>query len=124
MEQLEKNNATLREDVDSTKGKIDKLLELFQAMASNENILQDGNSSPNHTTEGVRCSMPHKATPVNAHPNVESAQMYRVLEERLEAIEGFSVYGSNALDMCLVPDVVIPPKFKVPDFEKYRGVHC
>jgi len=124
MEQLEKNNAALREDVDSIQEKIDKLLVLFQAMASNENILQDGNSSPIHTIEGVGCSMPHQATPVNAHPNAESAQMYRALEERLEAIEGFSVYGSNALDMCLVPDVVVPPKFKVPDFEKYKGIHC
>ena len=26
--------------------------------------------------------------------------------------------------MCLVPDVVIPPKFKAPDFDKYRGTGC
>lgn len=26
--------------------------------------------------------------------------------------------------MCLVPDVVIPPKFKVSDFEKYKGLNC
>ncbi|MCI23836.1 hypothetical protein A2U01_0045018 [Trifolium medium] len=50
--------------------------------------------------------------------------MYRALEERLKAVEGFSAYGVDAMDMCLVPDVVIPPKFKVPDFEKYKGIHC
>jgi len=27
-------------------------------------------------------------------------------------------------DLCLVPDVVIPPKFKVPDFDKYKGTTC
>ena len=27
-------------------------------------------------------------------------------------------------ELCLVPDVVIPPKFKVPDFEKYKGTTC
>ena len=27
-------------------------------------------------------------------------------------------------DLCLVPDVVIPPKFKVPDFNKYKGTTC
>ncbi|MCI64815.1 gag-protease polyprotein, partial [Trifolium medium] len=26
--------------------------------------------------------------------------------------------------MCLVPDVVVPPKFKAPDFEKYKGLKC
>ncbi|XP_019435942.1 PREDICTED: uncharacterized protein LOC109342407 [Lupinus angustifolius] len=26
--------------------------------------------------------------------------------------------------MCLVPDVVLPPKFKVPEFEKYNGTTC
>ncbi|XP_073219742.1 uncharacterized protein [Cicer arietinum] len=33
-------------------------------------------------------------------------------------------YGLEAFDMCLVPDVTIPPKFKVPDFEKYKGNTC
>ena len=27
-------------------------------------------------------------------------------------------------ELCLVPDVVIPPKFKVPDFDKYKGTTC
>ncbi|XP_045822052.1 uncharacterized protein LOC123914933 [Trifolium pratense] len=26
--------------------------------------------------------------------------------------------------MCLVPDVVVPPKFKAPDFDKYKGTGC
>ena len=28
------------------------------------------------------------------------------------------------MDLCLIPGVVLPPKFKVPDFDKYRGVTC
>ena len=48
-----------------------------------------------------------------------------VLEERLRMIEGASVYEfGNVARLCLVPDVVIPPKFKVPEFEKYKGVTC
>jgi len=31
---------------------------------------------------------------------------------------------ANMEDLCLVPDVVIPPKFKVPDFNKYKGTTC
>ena len=27
-------------------------------------------------------------------------------------------------ELCLVPDVVIPPKFKVSDFDKYKGTTC
>jgi hypothetical protein len=50
--------------------------------------------------------------------------MYRALEERLKVVEGFNAYGLDAMDMCLVPDVVIPPKFNVPDFEKYKGNQC
>ena len=35
------------------------------------------------------------------------------------------MYGSvNAEDLCLVPDVVIPPKLKTPEFDKYDGTGC
>jgi len=48
-----------------------------------------------------------------------------VLEERLRMIEGANAYEfGNATGLCLVPDVVIPPKFKVPEFEKYKGTTC
>ncbi|KAJ9168548.1 hypothetical protein P3X46_020054 [Hevea brasiliensis] len=44
------------------------------------------------------------------------------LEERLRAIEGLNMYGSvDVASLRLVPDVVVPPKFKVPDFDKYTG---
>ncbi|MCI81157.1 hypothetical protein A2U01_0102429 [Trifolium medium] len=39
----------------------------------------------------------------------------------MRAVEGNNIYGLNAFDMCLVPDVVIPAKFKAPEFEKYKG---
>jgi len=48
-----------------------------------------------------------------------------ILEERLRMIEGASSCEfRDVAGLCLVPDVVIPPKFKVPDFEKYKGVTC
>ncbi|MCI20433.1 hypothetical protein A2U01_0041595 [Trifolium medium] len=37
MEQLEQNHAAMREDVDSIKFKMDKLLELFQTLGTKEN---------------------------------------------------------------------------------------
>ncbi|KAA3460665.1 Integrase, catalytic core [Gossypium australe] len=30
----------------------------------------------------------------------------------------------NAKELSLVPDLVLPPKFKVPEFEKYNGTNC
>ena len=51
----------------------------------------------------------------------ETAKMYHALEERLRAMEGIKASGFNTAAMCLVPAVVIPPKLKVPDFDKYKG---
>jgi len=48
-----------------------------------------------------------------------------VIEERLRAIEGGGSYEfRDAVGLCLVPGVVIPPKFKVSNFEKYKGTTC
>ena len=43
----------------------------------------------------------------------------------MKAMEGSDVYGLvDAYKMSLVPDLVLPPKFKVPTFEKYDGTKC
>ncbi|XP_027916095.1 uncharacterized protein LOC114175539 [Vigna unguiculata] len=48
-----------------------------------------------------------------------------MLDKRLKAIEGERNFAfSDATGLCLVQDVVIPPKFKLPEFEKYRGNTC
>ena len=51
----------------------------------------------------------------------ETAKMYHALEEHLNSMEGIKTLGFNTATMCLVLGVVIPPKFKVPDFDKYKG---
>jgi len=44
------------------------------------------------------------------------------IEERHRAAErGGSYAFANTAELCLVPDIAIPPKFKVPDFNKYKG---
>ncbi|XP_050897055.1 uncharacterized protein LOC127103857 [Lathyrus oleraceus] len=48
---------------------------------------------------------------------------YKILEERLNVVEEFSVFGVDAMGMCLVTYVIIPPKFKTPEFEKYKGIN-
>ncbi|KAA3485492.1 227 kDa spindle and centromere-associated protein-like protein [Gossypium australe] len=47
------------------------------------------------------------------------------LEEKFKEIETADHrYGVDAKDLSLVPDLVLPPKFKIPDFEKYNGTSC
>lgn len=54
----------------------------------------------------------------------EVSKLCHALTERLKVVEGKDAFGLDASDLCLVPDVVIPPKFKIPDFEKYKGSSC
>ncbi|XP_050908758.1 uncharacterized protein LOC127122465 [Lathyrus oleraceus] len=49
---------------------------------------------------------------------------FHMMEDKLKAIEGPNTFGLHVADMCLVPSVKIPPKFKVPNFEKYQGITC
>ena len=47
------------------------------------------------------------------------------LEERLRAIEGGEDYAfANLGELFLVPNIITPPKFKVLDFDKYKGTTC
>jgi len=58
-------------------------------------------------------------------PAAEEKRKLDLIEERLRAVEGFGDYlFADMADLCLVPDVVIPPKFKVPDFDRYKGTTC
>ena len=51
--------------------------------------------------------------------NNEAQRKFELIEERLKAVEGSDVYGIvDARTMSLVPDLVLPPKFKVPTFDK------
>lgn len=47
----------------------------------------------------------------------------KAIEEKLREMEGSDAFGLNAVEMCLVPIVVIPAKFRIPDFEKYKGAN-
>lgn len=56
---------------------------------------------------------------------MESRHKYDLLEERLRAVEGMDIFGNiDASELSLVPDLVIPPKWKVPEFQKYDGAKC
>ncbi|KAI5399938.1 hypothetical protein KIW84_065037 [Lathyrus oleraceus] len=49
---------------------------------------------------------------------------YQLLKEQIRAIEGFSILGLNARELCLSLNVFLPQKFKVLDQPKYKGLSC
>ena len=52
-------------------------------------------------------------------------QRCSLLDKKLKEFEGVNDLGSvDPRELCLVPDLVIPPKFKMPKFEKYDGTKC
>jgi len=52
---------------------------------------------------------------------VEREKLHHI-EGRLRDIEGGGDYAfADMEELCLVPDVVIPLKFKVSNFDKYKG---
>lgn len=55
------------------------------------------------------------------HVTNEVEKKVRAIGEKLKAMESTNVLGLDAAEMCLVNGVVIPAKFKVPDFEKNKG---
>ena len=47
------------------------------------------------------------------------------IEERMRAIKWNNLYDPiKAAEMCLVPNMVIPKKFRVLEFVKYTGTQC
>jgi hypothetical protein len=47
------------------------------------------------------------------------------LKERLRVVEGNNLINPViALEVCLVPDIIVPKKFRVPDFVKYIKLEC
>lgn len=46
------------------------------------------------------------------------------MEEKFKSLEVHIIHGLDVVDMCLVPGMVIPQKFKVLDFDKYKGIRC
>ncbi|XP_016732018.1 uncharacterized protein [Gossypium hirsutum] len=50
---------------------------------------------------------------------------YKWLEEKFKAMENIDYHqGMDAKDLSLVLDLVLPPKFKILEFEKYNGTSC
>ncbi|KAI5422148.1 hypothetical protein KIW84_045564 [Lathyrus oleraceus] len=54
----------------------------------------------------------------------EMKDQFLELRKELKTLRGNDLFGKSAAELCLVPNVKILMKFKVPDFEKYKGNTC
>ena len=54
----------------------------------------------------------------------EMKDQFLELRKELKTLRGKNLFGKSAAELCLVPNVKIPMKFKVPDIEKYKGNTC
>ena len=56
---------------------------------------------------------------------MKGKEKLNLIEERLRVVEGFDDYPfTDMTNLCLVLDIIIPPKFKVPDYDRYKGMTC
>jgi len=51
-------------------------------------------------------------------------EKFDAVQKELKNIRGKDMFGQSLNDLCLVPNVVIPHKFKTPNFKKYKGDTC
>ncbi|KAK7316323.1 hypothetical protein VNO77_35276 [Canavalia gladiata] len=109
MDELEQQNEELRSELNQLKEQMALVLGALRALEK-----KDSEQTPQAQSK----------TPLTLHYN-------KPVQEHVDSQEDqWPEYGLPLLqirvaaDLCLVPDVVIPPKFKVPEFDRYKGTTC
>eukprot|EP00258_Populus_trichocarpa_P037188 XP_024453207.1 uncharacterized protein LOC112326921 [Populus trichocarpa] len=104
-------------------------------IAQPEERMSEHGQEPQHNPTFVQSATPAPAPAVmdafaNESHKAKSSdsldqEKIAALEARIKVIEGVDLYDPvRAAEMCLVPNVVVPKKFLVPDFIKYSGTQC
>jgi hypothetical protein len=89
-----------------------------QEPQQNPTFMQSATPTPTLTVMEAYANESYQA---KSSDNINQAKI-EVLEARLKVIEEVDSYDPvRAIEMCLVPNVVIPKKFRVPEFMKYSG---
>ena len=59
---------------------------------------------------------------MGAYDRVDDLQeKFEIVNREIRALRGKEAPKKDVYDLCLVPNVQIPHKFKLPDFEKNEG---
>ncbi|CAL5207595.1 unnamed protein product [Lathyrus oleraceus] len=121
-------------DMNNIKGKIDHMLEatLAELKDNLQHVVTENFSSSSGFT--VITKPMHNPLRDYDPPEVNIPTQSQLMSltnpdvERLHALEArvraMDVNDNLRHDMCLVPGLVIPPKFKLPISEKYKGDSC
>ncbi|EOY19441.1 Uncharacterized protein TCM_044564 [Theobroma cacao] len=84
---------------------------------------QDSGNQRDDPPYPPRFTPPHAQTSQRVHPQVMPSVYYNAPPPMgHQPTHGFDTM--DATELCLVPDVLIPAKFKVLEFEKYDGTKC
>ncbi|XP_058751472.1 uncharacterized protein LOC131624533 [Vicia villosa] len=54
----------------------------------------------------------------------EFEDQFLEMQKEIKALRGKDLFGKEVNDLCLVLNVRVPPKFRLPEFEKYKGNSC
>ncbi|RDX76417.1 hypothetical protein CR513_43588, partial [Mucuna pruriens] len=113
MRNLAERQETLRDDVNQLKAQVGQIIEKLESMQSLK-------STPTILPQTrLNSKAKHSFHPIP--PQVEDFQSARM---RLDTLEGVKQFNFDAVGLCLVPNIVIPPKFELPVFDKYKGTTC
>ncbi|XP_073261632.1 uncharacterized protein [Populus alba] len=99
----------------------EKMSEHGQEPQHNPTFVQSTTPAPAPTIMDAFANESHQAKSSDGLDQEKIA----ALEARIKVIEGVDLYDPvRAAKMCLVPNVVVPKKFRVPEFIKYSGTQC
>ncbi|KAL4302206.1 hypothetical protein GQ457_10G004520 [Hibiscus cannabinus] len=87
----------------------------YQASPSSKLVVHEG---PNE------CTVPdlNEIEKLKVEIPKQFEDLYKQLEDKVKNVDPFP--RMDARELSLVPDLELPPKFKMPDFEKYNGTSC
>ena len=116
--------AHYQKKIESIKGKVTRLADLFEQVLGFNNG-KGTSAQPPMKTPLVR--IPHTsqnlgANSVTRHHFIPFTPIYSSQTQIIE--EKNLIDPMIAVEVCLVPNIVMPKKFKVPDFIKYTGLEC
>jgi hypothetical protein len=116
--------AHYQKKIESIKGKVTRLADLFEQVLGFNNG-KGTSAQPPMKTPLVR--IPHTsqnlgANSVTRHHFIPFTPIYSSQTQIIE--EKNLIDPMIAVEVCLVPNIVVPKKFKVPDFIKYTGLEC
>ena len=112
MEEIKKGQQEMQE-------KISQVTRMVTGLTKGKGIIDD----PNPDDPCEQKKLRKNSFGRSEHINVQ--QWCNFLDKKLKEIVGVNDLGSvDPRELSLVLDVVIPPKFKVPTFEKYDGTKC